>query len=850
MSRLSGSSGRTPVSLSGLLLLTLITLAGSSPSAAVDAETSKESLEEWLEEMRLYFETYPELRDMPGSGWKPYNRVKWFLDQRRADGELPDPMARWRAWEAKREIEARIGTSARTSWFQLGPTRLSGRIIDIEFHPTDVDIVYVGAASGGLWKSTDGGDTWQVLTDHLPSLSIGGIAVLPWDPDVVLIGTGEGSGTGLFGRGIFKSVDGGQTWNPTGLTFPPGHANGFHVMEVNAQTGTILAGSKFALYRSTDEGDNWTAAQSGNWSDVKWKPGDPARVYAARFYVGVHVSTDDGLTWSLVGSGQPNGASVSKTRLGVSSADPDVVYAHYCDRVTRETYGIYRSTDNGGTWEVRNNTTNMLGGQGNYNLSLIVDPDNIDRVVSGGVLLYGSYDGGVTWTVLNPGPGIGTETNPHVDNHAIIYEPGSTSNLWIGTDGGVWRSSDDGETWRSQREGLVTYQFYDICVAQSDPTFMMGGTQDNGVPGREGIDTWFQTTIYSDGMVCNITPTNANEVYAEKQRGIHFKSTNGGHNWSYIVNGITGTGRWVTPVDQDQNDPDHLFTSTDAGIFRTTNGGAWWEQMTGPEDASTWLSISPIDGDIIWSVEGAELRYSTDDGETWASTAPYGFTHNAPLRVYAHPTSVNAAFVTFGGYTPLGHIGYTTDMGQSWVEVSGDLPVMPVNVIVVDSAKPQNWYVGTDVGVWWSADGGEHWLPFEAELPNAIVLDLEIQRSARKLVAGTYGRGAWEVDLPTETSTPPASNPNARLRLMLDPPLVNPAASQTAFRFAARSDASVSLMIHDVVGRRVEDIARFPRGDGTVRVVEWDASSVPSGVYFVVLRSGNDQLSRRLVVVR
>jgi photosystem II stability/assembly factor-like uncharacterized protein len=379
---------------------------------------------------------------------------------------------------------------------------------------------------------------------------------------------------------------------------------------------------------------------------------------------------------------------------------------------------------------------------------------------------------------------------------------------------------------------------------------MMGGTQDNGVPGREGIDTWFQTTIYSDGMVCNITPTNANEVYAEKQRGIHFKSTNGGHNWSYIVNGITGTGRWVTPVDQDQNDPDHLFTSTDAGIFRTTNGGAWWEQMTGPEDASTWLSISPIDGDIIWSVEGAELRYSTDDGETWAATAPYGFTHNAPLRVYAHPTSVNAAFVTFGGYTPLGHIGYTTDMGQSWVEVSGDLPVMPVNVIVVDSAKPQNWYVGTDVGVWWSADGGEHWLPFEAELPNAIVLDLEIQRSARKLVAGTYGRGAWEVDLPTETSTPPASNPNARLRLMLDPPLVNPAASRTAFRFAARSDASVSLTVHDVVGRRVEDIARFPRGDGTVRVMEWDASSVPSGVYFVVLRSGNDQLSRRLVVVR
>jgi photosystem II stability/assembly factor-like uncharacterized protein len=844
------NSMKNQLAILSLITLIMIALTVPTPSAAFDAKASREATEAWLDEMHSYFEAHPELRDMPGSGWKPYNRAKWFLDQRRADGELPDPMARWRAWEAKREIEARIGAYARTSWFQLGPTRFSGRIIDIEFHPTNADIVYAGAASGGLWKSTDGGDTWQVLTDHLPSLAVGGIVVLPWDPDVVLIGTGEGSNTGLFGRGIFKSIDGGQTWNPTNLTFPPGTSTGFHAMEVNAQTGTILAGSRFALYRSTDEGDNWTQVQSGNWSDVKWKPGDPARVYAAKFYGGVYVSTDDGLTWSHAGSGQPNGASVSKTRIAVSPADPNVIYAHYCDRNTRETYGIYRSTDDGNTWLVRNNTINMLGGQGNYNLSLIVDPDNIDRVVSGGVLLYGSYDGGVTWTVLNPGPGIGSETNPHVDNHAIIYEPGSTSNLWIGTDGGVWRSSDDGETWRSRREGLVTYQFYDICVAQSDPMFMMGGTQDNGVPGRQGIDTWFQTTILSDGMVCNITPTNANEVFAEKQRGIHYKSTDGGHNWFFIISGITGTGLWVTPVDQDQNDPDHLYTSTDAGIFRTTNGGALWVRMTGAEDASTWLSISPIDGNSVWSLEGAEARYSTDDGETWTTAAPYGFSHNAPLRVHAHPTNLDAALVTFGGYTPLGHIGYTTDMGQSWEEVSGDLPVMPVNTIVVDPSRPDDWYIGTDVGVWMSSDGGEHWLPFEAGLPNAIVLDLEIQRSTRKLVAGTYGRGVWEVDLPTESSAPDASDPSARLRLMLDPPLSNPVASSTVFRFAARTEAPVTLEIHDVAGRRIDRVASYARGDGTVRVVNWDSRGVTGGVYFAVLRSGRDHLSRRLVVVR
>jgi hypothetical protein len=220
------------------------------------------------------------------------------------------------------------------------------------------------------------------------------------------------------------------------------------------------------------------------------------------------------------------------------------------------------------------------------------------------------------------------------------------------------------------------------------------------------------------------------------------------------------------------------------------------------------------------------------------------------LKIYAHPTDANSAFVTFGGYTPLTHIALTSDMGASWIDVSGDLPPMPVNGIVVDPENPSAWYIGTDVGVWWSVNGGEHWLPFETGLPNAIVVDVEIQRAARKLVAGTHGRGAWEVDLPSPSSVPEASSPEARLRLMLDPPMSNPVQTSTRFRFAARSENAVDLDIYDVTGRLVDHVVSMPRGDGTVRIVEWDARRVVNGAYFAVLRSGDDRLSRRLVVTR
>jgi photosystem II stability/assembly factor-like uncharacterized protein len=810
----------------------------------------------WLNEMARFYEEHPELKDQRGSGWKPYNRVKWLLEPRMTDGRLPVLGARWEAWQARMEREAAIGRAPLAGWFAIGPVNMSGRIISIDFHPTNPDIVYVGAASGGLWKSEDGGDTWRTTTDELPTLAIGAVCVLHWNPDIVLIGTGEGTGAypGLFGVGILKSIDGGETWSTTSLSYPVSDMIGTNVIEANPYTGTILAGARDGLFRSTDEGETWTQIQTvGRWYDVKWKPGDSLRVYAAKgFGLGnnnVKVSTDDGLTWNKAGVGQPPGGEVGKTKIAVSAANPNVIYANYTSSVTSQSLGIYRSDDNGETWIPQNTTLNMVNSQGWYNLTLEVDPNDINTVIAGGVSLYRSTDGGVNLSETGGGFGLGNETAVHVDHHAIAYEPGSSSNVWVCTDGGVWKSIDDGVTWSSRREGLVTYQFYDICVAQSDPTFMMGGTQDNGIPGRVDPETWAASTLFADGMVCNVDPENANRIYGEWQFGNHVKSVNGGDSWFSIMNGITGSGSFVAPADEDQNQPARLFTSTSDGIFRTTNGGSSWEAVG--SQTAIWISISPVNGDVVWTVNSAGVMYTTNDAETWQNAASYGFPVGAETKILAHPTDANTAFVTFSGYTRgVSHIAMTTDMGASWLDVTGDLPQQPVNTMIVDPLDPIAWYIGTDVGVWSSINSGANWAPHGVGLPNAVILDLEIRRSARKLVAGTHGRGAWEIDIPPLSGMDVNGASDSAIDLMLDPPFPNPLRDRTLLRFASRHPGPVSLDVYDVRGGLVSHVGDLANGDGIIRTTWWSVGDLPSGVYFVTLRAGGEQKSHRIVIAK
>ncbi len=815
-----------------------------------------------LPNLEAFYRAYPKLQETGGGGWNPANRIHWFLETRQAPQGVSAAEVRLAAF-AERQARSQARGSG-PGWFSVGPTENSGRVNALDFDPTDASVVYAGTG-GGVWKSTDGGGSWLPMSESIPVNEIGALRVLPWASQTVLIGTGVGSGAtfsfsqggagaGPFGIGILKSTDAGTTWNATGLSTSLGGSSGFNAIEANPLTGTILAAANNGVFRSTDDGDTWTQVHTGgNFWDVKWKPGDAARVYVTKgrdpflntqTNNGVEVSTDDGLTFSPAGTGQPAGTNLSHIRLGVTPSNPSVIYAHYGEIVTNATLGIYRSTDDGATWAVRNNTLNMSTAQSWYNNILAVDPVDPDVVIAGGVSLHRSTDGGVTFTAI-PSGALGTATVPHVDYHALVREPGSLTNYWVGTDGGPWRSTDGGVTWQERRSSLATFQLYDICVSQVDSAYVLAGSQDSGFFERSS-GVWNNSRV-GDGMMCHIHPTIADRYYAEAQNGALFKTINGGQTWRSITFGITGFPIWVNAFEMDPNRFRTIFTARNNGIWRSLDAGDTWVNVA-PHPAR-WISVSPVDGDVVWTLSNfAGVWRSTDGGDTWAAS-PSWPAPGMETKIEAHPTDPAAALVTAGGYGTGGpHVLLTTDGGTSWQDVTGDLPDQPANTLLVDPLFPSHWYVGSDTGVWSTTDAGATWFPFGSGLAAAVVTDLELQFATRKLMAGTFGRGVWETTLanPTDVSAPSP----AQASLMLDRPFPTPSSDIVRFRWGARGSVSASLTVYDVHGRRILEVDAVAAANGQVRTANWLLDDVSSGVYFAVVESGGRRLARKVVVAR
>jgi len=813
-----------------------------------------------------FYRERPSMVERRSSGWNPANRAHWLLETRLAPPGTSAALARKAAFDERRRRAAGRRGDETSGWFSTGPFTNAGRVNDLDFDPRDPSVVYL-ATAGGLWRSDDAGSTWLPRTDSLPVNEIGAVCVLPRDPDVVLIGTGlgsastflyrqGGSGAGPFGIGILRSTDGGASWEETSLGYPLGGSSGFSVIEANPVTGTLLAGSNAGLFRSTDDGETWTLVRAGgNYWDVKWKPGSATRVYLAKGRDpflndatdnGVYASDDDGLTWSLAGAGQPPGANLSQIKVGVTPADPSVVYAHYGEITTHATLGLYRSTDDGATWEVRNDTENMSINQSWYNCVLAVDPDDADRIVTGGVHLYRSDDGGLTLNQLTAYiDALGTPTRPHVDFHAIGYLPGSTSTLWVGSDGGPWRSFDDGVTWEERRRNLPTFTLYGLCVSESDEDFQIAASQDNALFGETGGD-WTYIPLIGDGMDCFIDPTDSSRLYGETQNGGLHRSTNGGASWVQIDGPVDGSPIWVAAFEMDPNDYPRIFTARSTGIWRSTTQGATWLNVSSHRARS--ISVSPVDGNVVWTLSNSSGVWRSDDGGIdWEKSLAWPMP-GLETRILADPVDPAAAFVTVAGYaTGNPHILRTVDAGESWQDVTGDYPDQPANTILVDPDLPTHWYVGSDTGVWRSTDGGAHWIPFGTGLANGVVTALELHRASRKLLAGTFGRAVWEVNLGSSVGVP--FDPTVAPGAMLDVMGPHPARHALHLRWAAALGTPATVTLYDVLGREVRRVDEANGGTPLVRSVTVELDGIRAGTYFAVVASGKHRVTRRIVVI-
>ena len=661
-----------------------------------------------------------------------------------------------------------------TRWSSLGPANIPGRVRAIVVHPTDGNRIWVGSVSGGIWYTANGGSSWSALNDFQSNLAISSLVMDPSNTSVLYAGTGEGffNVDAVRGAGIFRSTDGGQTWIQLSATSPTSDSNWYYVnrIAVNpSNSSLILAATNGGIYRTANGGTTWTQITSTRALDVKWDPITTTRAIAGRADGQVAVSTDSGANFSTV----TVVSGGSRVELAFAPSSSGTVYAS----VQIGTGRIYRSTDGGASWSLRSSPSH-LGSQGWYDNTIWVSPVDSSFVVVGGIDLYRSTDAGASFTSISTWSL--WPLSPHADHHTIVHHPSfdGSSNLtvFVGNDGGVWKStnistatgSSSSNTWSSISTGIATTQFYG-GAASSTGGKITGGTQDNGSLSTTGSTTW--TTFFGgDGGYADVDQTDANYVYGEYIYAAIHRSSDGGINTDgYICSGITEGGsscggtseaNFIAPFILDPNSQSRMLVGA-ASLWITDNAKATtptWRAAKSPSSTSanyiSAIAVATGNSAIIWVGYNDGSVAKTSDGTattpTW--TAVTIGPSRKVMRILIDPSNSNTVYVSFGGYSS-GNIRKTTDGGTTWTDISTGLAEAPIRGIARHPTNSSWLYVGTEVGVFSSEDGGTTWSTTN-DGPGAISVDeIFFVGSTTTLIAATHGRGMFQASLATSSAT-------------------------------------------------------------------------------------------------
>ncbi|NOT38730.1 MAG: HYR domain-containing protein [Saprospiraceae bacterium] len=695
-----------------------------------------------------------------GKGYKAYKRWEWYWQSRVIeDGSFPAANHTINQFDRYVKSQKNQTRSMPANWTSLGPNFSPGggyagvgRINSIAFHPSNVNIFYVGAAGGGLWKTTDGGVNYTTSTDLLGSLGVSGIAVLPSNPDVIFIATGDGDGFDNYSIGVLKSTNGGTSFSTTGLNW---NITNFRVirkiiLDPDNENSMMIA-SSFGIWRTTDGGANWTSVQSGNFYDIEANPDGSTNIFYACTRNMLFRSTDNGATWSNV----QTILGTNRIALAIAPSDDTHVYALCSDSINSGFKAFYRSTNSGSSYTLRSSSPNLLGwetngsdvgGQGWYDLVATVDPTNKDIIFVGGVNTWKSVDGGANWTINTHWFAGAGPPAVHADKHAFEWR-GTT--LFGGNDGGVYKTSNGGTTWTEISGNLTISQMYRLGVSASDGKVICG-LQDNGTKLRSSGGTWTDE-IGGDGMECSIHPTSSNIMYGEYQNGGLHGSTDGGINWRHIRDSIPGdpNGSWITPHSLDPVSSSTIYAGY-TKVWKSINNGTSWTDISGAIFGGnlTILNVAPSNNQIIYAGRSNVLYRTTNAGTTWDSLSSPGSNTN---MIAIHPTDPNTLWAVRQNYSAGAKVYKSTNGGSTWTNVSGTLPNIPANCIVYDPCTLDGIYVGMDVGIYYRDNSLSDWVLFSDQLPNVEIQELEILKSTNKIYAATYGRGLWSSDLYNST---------------------------------------------------------------------------------------------------
>lgn len=717
-----------------------------------------------------------------GQGIKQFRRWQEFWKDRiYPDGSFPTGKELEFIFENDKK-KNNPSFQAANEWTFIGRTTSPGgynglgRINVVKEDPNNSNIWWAGAASGGLWKTTNRGQSWTTNTDNTNNLSTIGISdveIHPTNSNIMYLATGDRDANNTYGVGLLKSTDGGQSWNTTGLTYSiTNYRIVNRILLDPSNTNKLIAAVNNGIYISTDAGANWSKTLNGNCKDIEFKPNNTSIVYATihanpgKFYK----STDGGSNWTEITNGIPN-TDIRRIEIAVTPAANNNVYLVACknDNGLR---GVYLSTDSGDSFTLLADSPNMLshaidgnstGGQGWYDLAIAVPNNNKNIIFIGGVVTWVSTNLGVDWELSNFWYNQNKAPTVHADQHDFHFTKDNT--FLIGNDGGVYASSDNGDTWDWLSTGLGITQYYKMSSSPFKLDHLIGGSQDNGTMIKKKDGTW-DDAVGGDGMKCLFDPTDSNIVYASIQNGNPLvKSTNGGDSFFRIndedknneYDDITDNGPWVTPYDLDPSNTDIMYVGMQ-NIWKSTDGAKTFAKKTlGNSNNIDEVYVSKKNPNYVYASTSNQFFRSTDKGETWIQVARPGEANTTDFCI--HPNNENILWATNGNWNASNKVFYSTDAGDSWTNISTGLPNLPVRCILYDDESVNRIYVGTDIGVFYRDDITNTWVSFSNGLPKVIVEDLDINKANGRLYAGTYGRGFWYIDLSIDLDVPKLVSP-------------------------------------------------------------------------------------------
>lgn len=770
------------------------------------------------------------------SNYKRFKRWEYYW-QYRVEDDGRFPQRNWQSIKDDISIARADHDGQRAAWVNINQTVPGtstgydgmGRTTSIAFHPTDPNTYIVSAAIGGLWLTTNHGNTYTSIGDDLPYLAVSDVAYDQQNTNTIYAATGDAIWYGLPSLGLLKSTDLGQTWSTTGLSYNLNDNIRIHKILVNPNDGqTIFACDNNGLQRSSDGGATWSTVNNGFHWDVVYRPGSTDTLYALAESSGdleIFLSSDGGINFTQISNLNESNSSYNTSFLSVTPADPDVIY---CLNGNQDV--LFKSDDAGLTFTLENSST--PGDDG-----MVVSRSNANRVYVGALNNYRSDDSGSSFSQKSNWWDDGNYTPVHADTRRMLTNPLHPNRIYVCNDGGIYYYDELSDNWTEKSAGLIITQYYSVATSQTNVERVSGGSQDNGTRIRNNNGTW-RNLNEGDGMEVAIDNVDQNLVYCTYVNGQLYRSYDAWVNDIYTEitpqdGGNTVSGNWVTPYVLDPSNNSVIVAGYD-DVYRSTNEGNSWTKISNNVAGGnlTDVAVSPLDQDYIYTSRSNVMYYTEDGGTNW-NIRPVT-TSKSILSLAPSPYDKETICVSLSGYTSSQKVFLTTDNGLSWTNISTGLPNVPVNKIIYQNGGNGLMYAGTDLGFYFY--DGSTWQAMNQGLPLTQVSDIALQYAAGKIRIGTHGRGIYETD-------------------MLDPLVSVENDLDVNFKLYPNpsSEKKVMIELYNMLGEgnfKIIDIQGKVQSTGLVRngANAVSLENCSKGVYIVEIKIDNNILVKKLVL--